>query len=179
MTSATTPAAPVADTPTVPMAETFADKLAAAGITSAVHRATKDDIATATVALGEFFAAAKTLRDSFDYIRFIDISVIDLVETGREDRFMVYLLVYSMEEKKHARIQTTTVEKIASITPLFAGAHNYEREAFDLFGVVFDGHPSLTRIMMPDGWVGHPMRRDSVMPVEQVDFTVTRALYNT
>jgi NADH-quinone oxidoreductase subunit C len=105
--------------------------------------------------------------------------VVDLVETGRDDRFLVYALVYSMGDHRHARLQATTDETIGSLTPLFAGAHNYEREAFDLFGVRFDGHPELTRIMLPDAWQGHPMRRDAPNPTEPVDFTVTRALYNT
>jgi hypothetical protein len=100
-------------------------------------------------------------------------------ESGRADRFEVQLLVYSMKEKRHARIKAYTADKLPAVTPVFEGAHNYEREAFDLFGVVFEGHPSLTRIMLPDGWVGHPLRRDAVQPVEPVDFTVTRDLYNT
>ncbi len=131
------------------------------------------------VPAAHFAEAAKALRDAHGFIRFIDLSVVDLVETGRADRFEVYLLVYSMKEKRHARVQATTAGRIASVTSLFAGAHNYEREAFDLFGVVFDGHPSLTRIMLPEGWQGHPMQRDYEMPVEPVDFTVTRDLYNT
>jgi NADH-quinone oxidoreductase subunit C len=62
---------------------------------------------------------------------------------------------------------------------LHQAVHNYEREAFDMFGVVFEGHPSLTRILMPDGWRGHPLRRDEPLMIEPVDFTVTRDLYKT
>jgi NADH-quinone oxidoreductase subunit C len=154
----------------------LADKL---GIDGATLRASKDGIETVVVPAARFADAAKALRDGHGFVRFIDLSVVDLVESGRADRFEVYLLVYSMKEKRHARLQATTADKIPSVTPLFAGAHNYEREAFDLFGVVFDGHPALTRIMLPDGWQGHPLRRDYDMPVEPVDFTVTRDLYNT
>ncbi len=155
---------------------TLADKL---GVEGAVLRSSKDGIETVVVPAVRFADAAKTLRDQLGFVRFLDLSVVDLVETGREDRFEVYLLVYSMKEKRHARIQATTTEKIPSVTPLYAGAHNYEREAFDLFGVQFEGHPSLTRILLPEGWQGHPLRRDAEMPVEPVDFTVTRDLYNT
>ncbi len=167
-------AAPAAEAPPPP--PSLADKL---GIEGATLRASKDGIETVVVPAARFADAARALRDQQGFIRFLDLSVVDLVESGREDRFEVYLLVYSMKEKRHARLQATTADKIPSVTPLFAGAHNYEREAFDLFGVHFEGHPSLTRILMPDGWQGHPLRRDYDMPVEPVDFTVTRDLYNT
>ncbi len=148
------------------------------GVAGAVMRAEKDGIATVVVGKDSFAVAAKALQGQ-GFIRFIDLFVVDLVESGRADRFEVQLLCYSMREKKHARIKAYTAEKIPSVTSLFEGAHNYEREAYDLYGVVFEGHPALTRIMLPDGWVGHPMRRDAVQPFEPVDFTVTRALYNT
>jgi NADH:ubiquinone oxidoreductase subunit C len=49
---------------------------------------------------------------------------------------------------------------VESITDLYPGASFGERESFDLFGVSFEGHPDLTRILMPDDWVGHPLRKD-------------------
>ena len=142
-------------------------------------RVERDGIPTVVVPTSSFAAAAIALRDQQGYIRFLDLCVVDLVETGRADRFELHLLVYSMGEKRHARLKTYTADKAPSLTAVFAGAHNYEREAFDLYGVVFEGHPSLTRILLPDGWQGHPMRRDADNPFEPVDFTVTRALYNT
>ena len=141
-------------------------------------RAERDGILTVVVPAASFAAAAKAMQGK-GFIRFLDVMVVDLVESGREDRFEVHLLVYSMAEKKHARVKTYTKDRLPSVTSVFEAAHNYEREAFDLFGVIFDGHPALTRILLPDGWVGHPMRRDTEQPFEPVDFTVTRNLYNT
>jgi NADH:ubiquinone oxidoreductase subunit C len=160
---------------TAPAVPTFAERL---GIDGAVDRVEKDGYQTAMVPVARFADAARALSD-LGFIRFLDLSVVDLVESGREDRFEVYLMVYSMEQKAYARIKTTTASVMPSVTSVYSAANAYEREGFDLFGVTFTGHPALTRILMPDGWQGHPMRRDADMPMEPVDFTVTRELYNT
>jgi NADH-quinone oxidoreductase subunit C len=65
-----------------------------------------------------------------------------------------------MAEHRWLRIKTQTDERVASVTEVFAGANWYEREVYDLFGVDFPGHPDLRRIMLPDDWVGHPLRKD-------------------
>jgi NADH-quinone oxidoreductase subunit C len=61
-------------------------------------------------------------------------------------------------------------EKIPSVTDLWEGADWYERELFDMFGVYFEGHPDMQRILMPDDWRGHPMRRDYALDEEPVEF---------
>jgi NADH-quinone oxidoreductase subunit C len=136
----------------------------------------RDGIETIAVPASRFADAAKWLSEN-RYTRFIDVTVVD--DPDRELRFEIQLVVYSMEDKRWVRVKTRTDSKVPSVTPIYVGAHNYEREAFDLFGVVFDGHPQLTRIMLPDGWDGHPLRRDAPQPLEPTDFTVTRDLYKT
>ena len=138
---------------------------------------TRDGIDTIDVPREQWLAAAKALRDHEKFVRFIDLTVVD--DPALALRFEVHLLTYSMDEKRWGRLRTRTDGKLASVFSLYAAAHNYEREAFDMFGVVFEGHPSLTRILMPDGWRGHPLRRDEPLLIEPVDFTVTRDLYKT
>jgi NADH-quinone oxidoreductase subunit C len=69
-----------------------------------------------------------------------------------------------------ARVPTTDPH-IASVTPLFPGADFHEREVYDMFGVVFDGHPDLRRILMPEDYEGYPQRRDFPVGGEPVLFT--------
>ena len=158
------------------MADTLAARLRIR-VSDAHEADVKDGIDTADVPKDRWLDAATALRDHEKFIRFIDVTVID--DPDHALRFEVHLLTYSMDEKRWGRLRTRTDGKLASVTSLYRGAHNYEREVFDLFGVVFEGHPQLTRIMCPDGWQGHPLRRDEAHVVEPVDFTVTRDLYNT
>lgn len=155
---------------------TFAERLHV----DATAASTPDGLENALVAKDRWLDAAKAAVE-IGYTRFIDLTVVDHagMTSSDDDRFEVHLVVYSMEAKKWARLKTRTSGKVASVCSVFVGAHNYEREAFDLFGVVFEGHPKLTRLMMPDGWQGHPLRRDYEMPLEPTDFTVTRDLYKT
>jgi NADH-quinone oxidoreductase subunit C len=125
-------------------------------------------------ALGE---AALLLRDQVGYARFVDLTVVDYPE--RDDRFELQVLVYSMAERAWVRLKARTAEAAPSLTAIFPAANWFEREAFDLFGVRFDGHPDLTRLMLPDDWQGHPLRRDHAVGGEPVDFTVTREIYGT
>jgi NADH-quinone oxidoreductase subunit C len=75
--------------------------------------------------------------------------------------------ILSFQRKDRIRLRVLLDEadpSVDSIVPVWAGANFYEREVFDLFGIRFAGHPDLRRIMMPDDWKGHPLRKD--YPVE-------------
>lgn len=61
-------------------------------------------------------------------------------------------------------------EKLASVVDLWAGASWYERELYDLFGIHFEAHPDLKRILMPDDWIGHPLRKDYPLTEQPVQF---------
>jgi NADH-quinone oxidoreductase subunit C len=90
-----------------------------------------------------------------------DIAVVD--KFPLEPRFEVNYHFLSLERQERIRIKVRLAGKdpsIASMTPLFPTANWHERENFDLFGIRFEGHPDLKRIMMPDDWQGHPLRKD-------------------
>jgi NADH-quinone oxidoreductase subunit C len=80
----------------------------------------------------------------------------------REKRFDIVYHLYSFERNNRLRlrVQVGSEEKVPSVTDVWPTANWLEREIFDMFGVVYEGHPDLKRILMPDEWVGHPLRKD-------------------
>lgn len=94
---------------------------------------------------------------------FIDLCAVDYLSRP-EGRFEVVVGLLSMELPCRLRIHVAVPEddpQVPSLTGVFPGANFYEREAYDLFGLRFPGHPDLTRILLPDEWQGHPLRKDS------------------
>jgi len=103
------------------------------------------------------------MRDD-EELRFELCSNVSGVDYPQQDRrlHVVYELT-SMTYRRHVRLETAvTVEAphVASVTAVYPTADWQEREAYDMFGVIFDGHPNLTRILMPDDWEGFPQRKD-------------------
>ena len=80
----------------------------------------------------------------------------------REKRFDIVYHLYSFERNNRLRlrVQVGAAEKVPSVTGVWPTANWLEREIYDMFGVVYEGHPDLKRILMPDEWVGHPLRKD-------------------
>jgi NADH-quinone oxidoreductase subunit C len=136
-----------------------------------------DGIPTVRVALGDLLDAVERVRGPLQYRRFVDLTAVDRL--SREERFELVYLFYSLEQHTWVRLKTRTDGQAPSLTPLIPGANWYEREVFDLFGIDFQGHPDLKRIMLPDDWQGHPLRRTEPLGSEPVDFTVTRKIYGS
>lgn len=81
----------------------------------------------------------------------------------RQRRFEVVYNLYSMPHRHRIRLRARVPAddpRIASVVPIWRGANWHERETFDMFGVTFEGHPDLRRILMPEDWEGHPLRKD-------------------
>ena len=106
---------------------------------------------------------ARVLRDSAD-LRFELLSSLSGVDyPSQPDRLHVAYHLTSMTYRRRLRLETAvTLEDphVGSVTGVYPTADFHERETWDFFGIVFDGHPGLTRIFMPDDWQGHPQRKD-------------------
>jgi NADH-quinone oxidoreductase subunit C len=100
------------------------------------------------------------LRDEeqFDYC--VDVTALHYPK--RERQFDIVWILYSFARNERVRVKTQIAdgEHIPSVVSLWAAANWLEREVFDMFGIQFDGHPDLKRILLPDGWKGHPLRKD-------------------
>ncbi len=106
-------------------------------------------------------AVCRFLRDSEQFVRLSDLTAVDW--HPREPRFEVVYHLHSLERNRRLRLKCRLAggaPEIETVTGVWRGADWYEREVFDLFGIVFRGHPNLKRIMMPEDWEGHPLRKD-------------------
>jgi NADH-quinone oxidoreductase subunit C len=109
-------------------------------------------------------AAAATVQAA-GYNFFEDMTAVDWFPSTPRFQLSYHILSHSFKERIRLRVMLDGADPaIDSITPVWQSAGYYEREVFDLFGVRFEGHPDLRRILMPDDWTGHPLRKD--YPVE-------------
>lgn len=113
----------------------------------------------------EKIVAACSLMKSRGFNRISAVTAVDW--HPREPRFEVIYHLHSLPlgggKQERIRLKATVggeQPEIDSVTSVWSGANWYEREVFDLFGIVFRNHPDLTRILMPDTWEGHPLRKD-------------------
>ena len=148
-------------------------------LTSAVQELLGDKIKSLSVALGEitivlgaadYLSAMQMLRDhpSTRFEQMIDLCGVDYQSYGdgrwEGARFGVVVHLMSVDHNWRLRVRTFAPDDemplVASLTSVWPAANWYEREAFDLFGILFDGHDDLRRILTDYGFIGHPFRKD-------------------
>jgi NADH-quinone oxidoreductase subunit C len=123
------------------------------------------------VARDGWLELARFLRDEQEFTQCLDVTAVDhLVDAARlvpagvdAERFEVVanFLSHPRNRRLRAICQVPSDDpRVESLTELYPGVNFGEREVFDLFGIEFTGHPDLTRILMPDDWVGYPLRKD-------------------
>ena len=131
---------------------------------SAVERPSGDHPAL-TVPIADLTAALRALRDEWAFDLLMDVTAIDWA-AGASPRFtVVYHLLSTTRPGSYVRVAapcagTDEVPTAPSVTTLWPGANWHERECFDMFGIRFEGHPDLRRILMWDGYPYHPLRKE-------------------
>jgi NADH-quinone oxidoreductase subunit C len=122
------------------------------------------DELTLTITTEEIRAAVITVQAA-GYNFFEDMTAVDWFPSSPRFQLSYHILSHSYKERIRLRVLLEDADpSVETITSVWPAANYYEREVFDLFGIRFDGHPNLRRIMMPDDWQGHPLRKD--YPVE-------------
>jgi NADH-quinone oxidoreductase subunit C len=118
----------------------------------------------------DYMAVIKALADD-GYHLAADLCAVDYLEhMGRAlprgippERFEIVVNMADIERGRRIRVRVQVSETdglVPSLFDLFPGTEAMEREVFDMFGIAFSGHPDLTRILMPEDWIGHPLRKD-------------------
>jgi NADH-quinone oxidoreductase subunit C len=114
----------------------------------------------------------RTLRDDDGFVMCIDVTAVDYAayEPVRDlpveidpERFELVVSLLSIQSRERLRLRVQVPDDDPVMPSLFdvhPGTEAMEREVFDMFGIRFDGHPDLTRILMPEDWIGHPLRKD-------------------
>ena len=102
-------------------------------------------------------------EENFLYDFLVDITCVDYLKLNKTERFAVVYNLYSYKNNTRIRIKALVPEndtQIPTVCTIWKAANWMEREVFDLFGIIFTGHPDLRRILTPDDYTGHPLRKD-------------------
>ena len=113
------------------------------------------------VEIDQYFKTVEDYKKD-GYEMMIDLTAVDWYRK-KEPRFEVIVNLLSVSKISRLIINVAVPDedlKIPSICEIYPGANFYEREVFDMFGIEFENHPELTRILMPDDWTGNPLRKD-------------------
>jgi NADH-quinone oxidoreductase subunit C len=126
--------------------------------------------------------AVMELRDEHGFNLCVDVTASDYIAYSaprhlpasvEPERYEVVIALLSMRDRTRLRIRVQVPENDPVVPSLFdvhPGTEALEREVFDMFGIRFDGHPDLTRILMPEDWIGHPLRKDYAIGAIPVQF---------
>ncbi len=118
-----------------------------------------------SIKAADLIPVSKFLRDELKYNYLVDVTAIDRLKLGQQPRFVTVYQLHSMEKpleriRIKAEIPDDSNPEVDSVVDVWPTANWHEREAYDMFGIKFKGHPDLRRILMPHDWVGHPLRKD-------------------
>jgi NADH-quinone oxidoreductase subunit C len=112
----------------------------------------------------EYLTTVKALADE-GYAMCVDLTAVDYLEhpTGSTERYEVVVNLLDIQQRRRLRLRVPVPADeptLPTLFDLYPGTEALEREVFDMFGIEFTDHPDLTRILMPEDWIGHPLRKD-------------------
>jgi NADH-quinone oxidoreductase subunit C len=125
------------------------------------YAVTNDELAL-TVNAADIVAVATFLRDDprCAFVCFIDVTAVDWPQRDKRFDVVYHLLSPTQNKRIRVKLEVDEATPVASLVDVFPGANWFEREVYDLYGVVFTGHPDLRRLLTDYGFEGHPLRKD-------------------
>ncbi|MES2722505.1 MAG: NADH-quinone oxidoreductase subunit C [Pseudomonadota bacterium] len=118
---------------------------------------------TLTAPVGRVVQALTLMRDRFGFAQLIDLCGVDYPERPQRFDVVYHLLSLTKNQRLRLKVQTDEDTAVPTATGVYPCADWYEREAFDMYGIFFEGHPDLRRILTDYGFHGHPLRKDFPM----------------
>ena len=160
---------PVAPPPPPPEAGEFGKFLEGNKINSKPEGKDKSNIETLEIEVKDLIRTCEILKDSKE----TNFNLLNLITTTDLKRgYQSTYLLHSLSTKKSLRIKVTLPKEnpiLPTVSHLWRTADWYEREAFDMMGIIYTGHPNLKRILNPDNWEGYPLRKDYIPPSDSLN----------
>jgi len=125
------------------------------------------DFPTVYVPAEQIVATCAALRDHFKFEVLVEITAADYLP--RSPRYEVVYHLLSVADRRRVRLKVRVMADgtVPTVQPVYPGAGWLEREVWDMFGIIFDGHNDLRRLLMPEDWEGHPQRKDYPVQIQK------------
>jgi NADH-quinone oxidoreductase subunit C len=125
------------------------------------------DFATVYVPAEQVVATCQALRDSLGFEVLTEVTCADYLPRAPRYEVVYHLLSVSKRLRLRLKVRVAADGTVPTVQPVYPGAGWLEREVWDMFGIVFDGHNDLRRLLMPEDWEGHPQRKDYPVQIQK------------
>jgi NADH-quinone oxidoreductase subunit C len=125
------------------------------------------DFATVYAPADQIVATCQALRDSLNFEVLVEVTCADYLPRAPRYEVVYHLLSVSKRERLRVKVRVAADATLATVQGVYPSAGWLEREVWDMFGIVFDGHNDLRRLLMPEDWEGHPQRKDYPVQIQK------------
>ena len=134
---------------------------------AAFEAARSVDFTTVYVPVEHIVATCQALRDSLNFEVLVEVTCADYLPRAPRYEVVYHLLSVSKKLRLRLKVRVTADGTVPTVQGVYPGAGWLEREVWDMFGIVFDGHNDLRRLLMPEDWEGHPQRKDYPVQIQK------------